>query len=159
MPTTTAVLVSAAAIGTTAVGGVFLAFSSFVMPALGRLSVKDGVAAMQSVNVTAVSPVLMTVLFGSGALCLWTGWRAVTTWGTPAAPWLLAGSAAYLVGVIGVTVAANVPLNDQLAALDPTSPAAAALWPRYLSTWTSWNHVRTVAGLLSGAALLVARAL
>lgn len=158
MTSATAVLVSATALGTAAVGGVFLAFSSFVMPALGRLSVTGAVTSMQAVNSTAVTPVFMTVLFGSGALCLATGWRAVTTWGTPAAPWLLVGSAAYLLGVIGVTVAANVPLNDQLAALDPVSTAAAAFWPDYLSSWTTWNHVRTSAGLLAGAALLVGRA-
>ena len=159
MTSANAVIVSTAAIGTAAVGGVFLAFSSFVMPALGRLPVRDAVATMQSVNITAVSPLFMGVLFGSGAVCLVTGWRAVTGWGTPAAPWLLAGSAAYLIGVIGVTVAANVPLNDQLAALDPSSAPAAALWVHYLSRWTAWNHVRSVAGLLSGTTFLVARAL
>lgn len=158
MTSTTTVLVSTAAIGTAAVGGVFLAFSSFVMPALGRLPVPDAVVAMQSVNITAVSPLFMAVLFGSGVLCLVTGWRAVAGWGTSGAPWLLAGSAAYLVGVIGVTIAANVPLNDQLAGLDPSSASAAALWPSYLATWTTWNHVRTVAGLLAGGAFLVARA-
>lgn len=114
---------------------------------------------MKSVNITAVSPLFTGVLFGSGAVCLVTGWRAVTGWGTPAAPWLLAGSAAYLIGVIGVTIAANVPLNDQLAGLDPASAAAATFWPDYLATWTTWNHVRTVAGLVTGAAFLVARAL
>lgn len=158
MTSATTVLVCAAALGTAAVGGVFLAFSLLVMPALGRLPVPDAVTAMQSVNVTAVTPLFMTALFGSGALCLVTVGRAVTLWGTPAAPWLLVGSAAYLVGVVGATVAANVPLNDQLAALDPGGAAAAAFWPRYLSTWTAWNHVRAVAGLLAGAALLVARA-
>ncbi|WP_295694669.1 anthrone oxygenase family protein [Lapillicoccus sp.] len=156
MTSTTAVLVSAAALGTTAVGGAFLAFSSFVMPALGRLPAREAVVAMQAVNVTAVSTIFMMTLFGSGALCLVTGWRAVVGWGTPAASWLLAGSAAYLIGVIGVTVAASVPRNDRLAALDPASAPAAAIWADYLSRWTAWNHVRTVAGLLSGAAFLVA---
>ena len=46
----------AAAVGAGVNGGVFFAFSSFVMPALQRLPDAQGIAAMQSVNVTAVRP-------------------------------------------------------------------------------------------------------
>jgi uncharacterized membrane protein len=41
----------------------------------------------------------------------------------------------------------NVPLNDQLAAVEPAQEAA--LWSRYLDVWTAWNHVRTVAPIVS----------
>ena len=46
----------------------------------------------------------------------------------------------------------NVPLNDQLAAVSTTDPAASELWEHYLDRWTMWNHVRTTAAML--AALL-----
>lgn len=52
-----------------------------------------------------------------------------------------------------MTIVANVPLNQALAAVEPASADGAHLWARYLSRWTAWNHVRTVAAL-SGAALL-----
>jgi uncharacterized membrane protein len=39
----------------------------------------------------------------------------------------------------------NVPLNDALAAVHPSSPEAASLWVHYLKDWTFWNHMRTVA--------------
>ena len=52
------------------VAGVFFAFSTFVMPALRRLPAAHGVAAMQSINVLAVTPVFMTALFGAGVGCL-----------------------------------------------------------------------------------------
>jgi uncharacterized membrane protein len=59
---------------------------------------------------------------------------------------------------IGVTMLFNVPLNDQLAAVAPAREAA--LWSRYLDVWTAWNHVRTLAPILSAilftAALLLA---
>jgi uncharacterized membrane protein len=42
-------LTVAAAVGCGAVGGVFFAFSGFVMPALRRLPAAQGVAAMQSI--------------------------------------------------------------------------------------------------------------
>jgi uncharacterized membrane protein len=50
----------------------------------------------------------------------------------------------------------NVPLNDALAAVDPSSPAAATLWTRYLSDWTFWNHVRTVASTAACALFIAA---
>jgi uncharacterized membrane protein len=46
----------------------------------------------------------------------------------------------------------NVPLNDQLAAVLATDPAAIDVWEHYLDRWTKWNHVRTGAAII--AALL-----
>lgn len=153
---TTSVLPVTAAVCTAAVGGVFFAFSAVVMPALGRLATPSAVAAMQSVNVTAVRAPLMIALFGTAALTLVAAWRAVASWG-PASPWLLAGAAAYLLGTIAVTIGVHVPMNDHLATLDPASAQAAADWGTSLARWTSWNHVRAVSGVVAAAAFLVAR--
>jgi len=51
-----------------------------------------------------------------------------------------------------LTIAFNVPRNDALAAVDPASAEGASLWASYVTVWTAWNHVRTVAAL--AAALL-----
>ena len=56
-----------AAIGSALVGGVWFTFSGFVMPALARLPAAEGVAAMQSINVKAVTPPLMLAMFGTAA--------------------------------------------------------------------------------------------
>ena len=69
----------------------------------------------------------------------------------------LAGGALYLVGAVLVAIAFNVPRNDALAAVDPKSTDGETYWRRYLSEWTLWNHVRTVAAL--GAAALLTTAL
>ena len=52
------------ALGCGLVAGVFFAFSSFVMPALRRLTPERGIAAMQSINELAVTPAFMTALSG-----------------------------------------------------------------------------------------------
>ena len=44
--------------------GALFAFSSFVMGALARLQPAQGIAAMNSINVVAVTPVFMTALSG-----------------------------------------------------------------------------------------------
>jgi uncharacterized membrane protein len=80
---------------------------------------------------------------------------AVIEWESPESICVLAGSALYLIGVVVVTIAFNVPRNDALAAADADSPAGAELWQRYLREWTAGNHVRTVAPLAAAALLTI----
>jgi uncharacterized membrane protein len=149
-----ATLVSALGCGLGA--GVFFAFSSFVMPALRRLKPGEGIAAMQSINVLAVTPVFMTALFGTAAACLGLIAWAVTSWGEGPSALVLAGGALYLLGTIGVTIARNVPLNHRLATVHPQGADAGSYWNEYVTRWTAWNHVRTVAALAAAAALTIA---
>jgi uncharacterized membrane protein len=145
-----------AALGCGLNAGVFFAFSAFVMNALGRLQPPQGIAAMQSINVTAVSPMFMTAMFGTAAACLYLAVLSIVKWQQPGAPYLLVGSLLYLIGTVLVTIVFNVPLNDALAAVKPDSPEGARLWTSYLATWTAWNHVRTVAALVAAASLTLA---
>lgn len=69
----------------------------------------------------------------------------------PGASLTLAGSLLYLLGTIVVTITFNVPLNDALAAVKSESAEGATLWAAYLSRWTAWNHVRTLAALAAAA--------
>ncbi len=132
------------AISSALVAGIFFAFSNFVMQALGRIPPEQGVAAMQSINITVINPLFMLVFMGTGVLCLALIVGAFFRWEETGSKLVLAASLIYLVGCIGVTMAFNVPLNDALAPLAPASPEAATLWTRYISEWTFWNTVRTV---------------
>lgn len=143
------------ALGCGLVAGVFFAFSTFVMSALARLPPAQGIAAMQSINVVVVTPTFMTVLFGTGATCATLAIVALSSWGAPGAAYLLAGAALYIVGTVGVTMAFNVPRNNALAATDPASVDGAGVWAGYVTGWTAWNHVRTVASLAALAALIM----
>ena len=145
-----------AAVGCGLVGGVFFAFSGFVMPGLARLAPAQGVAAMQSINRTAVRAPLMILMFGTAAVCVGLVVWAVGSWGDAPAAWTLAGAVVYLVGTVLVTIAGNVPLNNALDRLDPAGAEAAPVWARYLRAWTGWNHVRTAAGAAAAAALVLA---
>jgi uncharacterized membrane protein len=143
------------ALGCGLVAGAFFAFSTFVMKALGRLPAPHGIAAMQSINIVVINSWFMTALFGTALLCVIVFAAALRGWQDPAAPYLLAGSALYLAGTVLVTMLFNVPRNNALAAVSPQTPEAATLWRDYLSSWTFWNHVRTIAAL-AACALLVA---
>jgi uncharacterized membrane protein len=150
------VITFAAAIGSALVAGIFFAFSTFIMAALGRIPPEQGVAAMQSINVTVINPLFMLALMGTGALCLMLVAGALLRWEGSGSAQVLAASAIYLAGVIGVTMLRNVPLNDALAAVQPGTPEAARLWSRYLTEWTFWNHVRTIAPIVSAALFIAA---
>ena len=150
------VLVAATAIACAAMGGVFVAFSSFVMRALARMPPSQGIAAMQSINVVAVTPVFMTALFGTAAACLVVAASAVIEWRGLTSTYLLAGSLTYLIGAIAVTIIFNVPLNNALAAANPASGDAALFWLKYVREWTAWNHVRTISGLVAAGLLTMA---
>jgi uncharacterized membrane protein len=142
-----------AAVGCGVLAGVFFAFSGFVMAGLNRLPASQSVTAMQSINRTALRPPLMIALVGVAALCAGLAVWALRSLGDRRAVLTLAGAVAYLIGAIGVTRAANVPLNDEIDRVDASSASAAGAWDHYYGTWMAWNHVR---GLLCavGAALL-----
>jgi uncharacterized membrane protein len=50
----------------------------------------------------------------------------------------------------------NVPMNDRLAMLNPSSPEVAILWANYLTNWTAWNHVRTIVAIAATASMIMA---
>jgi uncharacterized membrane protein len=133
--------------------GVFFAFSNFVMSGFERLPPKDGMAAMNSINVTVINPLFMALFLGTGLAAALLAIMNFSQLPAPSAVKIIAGAAVYLGGSIGVTMIFNVPLNDSLAAAQADS---AALWSDYLKTWVMWNSVRGVASLVSGALLVAA---
>jgi uncharacterized membrane protein len=152
MSTLNTVAVVLALLGSALIAGVFFAFSSFVMKALGRVSSSQGIAAMQSINVVVINPTFLGAFMGTAFLSLLVAAVAIKGWGTPAAPFVLAGAVLYLVGTFLVTGLGNVPMNERLAAVSSTDSEAVPVWDHYLDRWTLLNTIRTVA---AGAASLM----
>ncbi|MGB3642620.1 MAG: anthrone oxygenase family protein [Rivularia sp. (in: cyanobacteria)] len=147
------------AIGSALTGGIFYAFSTFIMKALSQQPVAGGIATMQSINITVINPLFMVAFLGTGISCILITILLLLQWHQPGAIYWLAGTLFYLIGTIGVTIAFNIPLNDALAALAPKSAEAATLWKIYLTDWTFWNHIRTVAAILAAALLTISLSL
>ncbi len=149
------VLTIAAAVGAGVSGGVFFAFSVFVMKALGRLPAAEGISAMKAINKAAPAPLFMLALFGTAAASIVLSVVALRHLDQRWAVYLLAGAALYLVCVV-LTIVYHVPRNDALTLVDPTGPGAVHAWAGYLSPWTAWNHVRTVTALAGSTAFIMA---
>jgi len=150
------VLTTLSALGAGLIGGLFFAFSAFVMTALGRLSPAGGISAMQPINVAVLNTVFFTAFLGTAALSALAVIASLIRWSEPGASYLLAGGLLYLIGTIVVTMVGNVPLNNELARVKPDSADGTNLWQRYLSDWTAWNHVRTITSLAASACFIVA---
>lgn len=143
----TDVLVIAALLGSALIGGVFFAFSSFIMKGLGRIPAAEGIAAMQSINVTVLNATFLGTFIGTAVLSALIAGLAAVSWSAAAAPWYLAGALVYFVGTFLVTGLGNVPLNNQLAVA--AGPDAIIVWRHYLDRWTLLNTVRTLAALVA----------
>ena len=141
-----------AILGSAMIGGVFFAFSSFVMKALARLPSSEGIVAMQSINVVVLNRSFLGVFMGTTVVSVLVAVLAITGWAMPSAPFFLAGALAYVAGTFLVTGLGNVPMNDQLAAVSASDPMAVAVWDQYLDRWTLLNTIRTVAAAAAALA-------
>ena len=102
--------------------GFFFAFSFVVMPGLGAMEPLAALASMQAINLAVRNAVFALVFFGALILCIGVALHALIRRDAPA--WRLALPAAliYLTGAFGVTTLFNVPLNAEIASLDPARP-------------------------------------
>lgn len=135
--------------------GAMFVFSAFVMPALGDLAPRDGVLAMQAINVRAPNSMLLLPMGGVtlGALAV----IAVALLGSGPDRALRLGGAVLALASIVITGIGNIPLNNRLAQLD-AHVATTADWHGFAAPWLMWNAARALAGLAGAVVLAVAAA-
>lgn len=138
-------LLSAMALGTALIAGGFYAFSDFIMRSLGAIPNPHGAAAMVSINRVILRASFVPLLIGLGplslALAVWLSASGAET----AAIWAYVASGLYVIGVLGVTMLGNVPMNNTLdRARHPEG-----YWATYRPRWTRLNTLRTAAAALA----------
>ena len=140
-----------------AIGGVFLAFSDFIMRSFDLVRNQAGIETMQVLNVEIMRSVFMVLFMGLVILSLViVVYAALNLDGSPRRLLMLAGLS-YLVGVFAVTAAGNVPLNNRLATMDPSTAQALAFWKQsYMTRWVNLNSLRTLACFLASGLTLSA---
>lgn len=137
------------------VGGVFLAFSDFIMRSLSLTGGTGGMEAMQVINREVFRLVFMALFVGMAAMSLVIAGYGAFNLSHPAGTLILTAGLVYLVGCFGVTVVINVPMNEALAGMDLSKETTRDYWTNtYLPRWTFWNTIRTLACGLSAALLL-----
>jgi len=137
------------AIGSGLLAGTYFAFSTFIMTAFGRVEPLHAISAMNSINSTILRSWFILLFFGTTLTSAAIAIIGLRHRGEPGGTAMLAGGLIYVAGMFLCTVFLNVPLNNTLAAVSPASTGVAALWGRYLSEWTLWNHLRTLSSTVA----------
>ena len=149
------ILMQVAILAYALVGGVFLAFSDFIMRSLSLTGGTGGVEAMQVINREVFRWVFMALFLGMAAVSLAIVGYGATNLAHPSGGLILLAGLVYLIGCFGVTVFFNVPMNEALAGMNLSEDTTRTYWTStYLPRWTFWNTVRTLACGVSAALLL-----
>ncbi|MCU4653964.1 DUF1772 domain-containing protein [Roseibacterium sp. SDUM158016] len=150
------ILLTAAGLLMALVAGVFLSFSDFVMRGLAEAPEGHGAAGMVGLNRTVYRSAFMGLLMGfaPGSLAL----AALALWHLDGAARVVvvAGTGAYILGVMAVTGLGNVPMNTRLDDLSRSAEGTSGYWPGYAARWTRLNHLRVAASTFAAAAWLMA---
>lgn len=133
--------------------GLFYAFSCSVNPGLSRLSDVEYLRAMQSINRAILNPAFFFSFIGTLILL------PVATWlmyrfdaGSGSFYLLLAAALVYVVGVFGVTILGNVPLNEMLDkyVIDASQSSNVNLQRlNFEKPWNRLHGIRTFACMFS----------
>jgi uncharacterized membrane protein len=151
----TTVLLWFCILGCALLGGLYFAFSAFIMKAL-REAGQAGIVAMNAINRMILRSVFVVFFFGttlaSGALVV----LGAMNLREASSPGMILGGVLYVAGMFAVTMLANVPLNNALQNVTAESRTGTAIWNDYLHRWTRWNHVRTLSSMGASALFLFA---
>ncbi len=141
-------LTGTAAIGSALLGGLYLAFSVAILPALNRRPAGEATAFMQEANRVIQNPVFLLVFVGTAIACALVAGSAIVE--PDGARGLRAAGG--LVGLVGFvsTAAVNIPLNN---GLDREGVSA---WETFAQDWVPANHLRAATSVLAAVLLLLA---
>lgn len=147
------ILILVATATTTALmAGLFFAWSCSVTLGLARLSDTEYISAFQSMNRAILNPLFFFCFFGAALLLPLSTYMHYDQHLSSSFWFLGAASAIYIIGVMGVTILGNIPLNQALDVFNLQSASAqemSEMRARFEAPWNRLNNVRTVASMLA----------
>jgi uncharacterized membrane protein len=150
------IMLGGATLTTGLVAGVFYAYSVSVDPGLAAQSDASYVATMQEINERIQNPLFFASFFGAGLFLLAALLVHLPRLRSGRFVLISLACLLYIGGGFLLTAFVNVPMNDQLATVDPEAPARVLSQARaaYEGPWDFWNGVRTGFSTLSFVALI-----
>ena len=141
------------------VAGLFYSWSISVMLGMKKLPDREFILSMQAMNRAIQNPLFFTCFFGALVLlCISCFQHYVMPFDINFAIVLVA-ALLYFIGVIGVTIAGNVPLNNMLENFDllkSSNDQVSQMRVLFETKWNTLNNVRTICNVLAFI-LLIAR--
>jgi uncharacterized membrane protein len=138
--------------------GLFYSWSVSVIPGTQNVVDSTYLETMQSINREILNPLFFLIFFGSlvflGVTSVYEFYsNQLTFW------FVLSATITYLIGTLGVTVIGNVPLNNQLAALELKEMNVSHLAEfrkTYEIKWNQFHLIRTVFAVISFISIVLA---
>ncbi len=138
--------------------GLFFGFQCSIINGLGALGNKEYLLSFQSINRVIQNPVFFISFMGPVIVLPITCYLNYKIGGSNLFPYILASTLIYLIAVLGITIACNVPLNEMLDKFNIQSATDAQLLDmraQFEAGWNKWHLVRTVASIVSFLTLII----
>jgi uncharacterized membrane protein len=139
--------------------GLMYSFFCAVKPGLGSLIDKEYIRAMQAINAAIQNPLFFTCFLGTSLMlpvCCYFDYQQSGL--SVKSLMLIASTLLYLIGVAGVTMVGNVPLNDYLAGNDIANRPPEELQlirQKFEIPWNTLHSIRTTASIFSFSLLII----
>lgn len=147
---------------TALMAGLFFSYSFSVNSGLSQLNDSAYLLAMQSINRAILNPVFFICFFGTVVLLPLNAYLQYNGKLTISFTLYSLSAAFYVIGLFGITVLGNVPLNDTLDAFDlgtASQEAVSGMRETFEGPWNKWHSIRTAAVVVSLLLLSIASVL
>ena len=136
------------------IGGVYTAFSFFVMHSLKKINPLEAIRIMNTINSVILKSPFMFLFFLSSFIAVILFLKNLILLKIIYNQFL--SSLIFLVGMFLCTATKNVPLNKKLANfnLHDISCDPEIEWDYYYKNWIKWNHIRTASCFVSTVLLV-----
>ncbi|PBQ33275.1 hypothetical protein CNR22_16335 [Sphingobacteriaceae bacterium] len=141
------------------VAGLFYGYDCSVITGLGNLQDKEYLQAFQSINRAILNPYFFTSFMGSLVLLPVASYFSFKNGPGTSFYFLLSATLVYIIGVMGITLLGNVPLNttlDQFNSVTASENDIKIMREKFESSWNNLHHWRTFSSVLSFLLCIVA---
>jgi uncharacterized membrane protein len=139
--------------------GLFYAWSISVTPGLAKINNESYIRAFQSMNRAILNPAFFIAFFGLVILLLFVSYTSYQS-ANSAQFWLIiSATSLYIIGIMFVTIAGNIPLNNSLEVLNidtMTAQQMETFRSGFEAKWNSLNMIRTICSSASFILLIIA---
>ncbi len=142
----------AAILFTGLIAGFFYGFQCSITNGLGQLSDKEYLLGFQAINKAIQNPTFFISFMGCLFILPLVCWLAFKNGDSSAFNFLMVATLMYTIGVFGLTIFGNVPLNEMLANfnINTASVKELALQRKaFEPLWNRYHLIRTVLSIMS----------
>lgn len=134
------------------IAGLLFSYSCSVNPGLKSLGDNEYIKAMQSINLAIKNPYFLISFMGLLLVFPVSTYLMYRQQTDTSFYLMLAAMIIYFIGVFGITMFCNVPLNEQLAKFLISSALAndiSTMRQTFEKPWNSYHTIRTIASIIS----------